>query len=489
MESKLYKYGFLFTDKDVENVPGYFTYKEILDKYKYFTKEDVNSISYEKDEHFILIHGDFLHIGFDDPMPEKYLIQKLLDDYINSYNNFLETIDFLAGRFVILVGNKKYVEIFPDATNSRSTYYIKNQISISSHAKLLDQVFSLGSSNVIPNFHNTLFNTPFKNVESVIPNFSVILPTNEINRFFPREKNKYTNMNEDTRFSLIEKIWKKQVEKVFVKSSNVILTITGGGDSRMSLALAREYLEDIMLVTYAYTDSQTIDETNITSQVLSQDNIIVKNIVKELGLNHKFLYFDRNSTKLSEDESETVKKNTIAIHSPFFIPMIKENFNVNNLIHIRANLLEIGQAYYFRNYKDSTVENLKKRFIYKNKSYINENNSEEVKQMFDDFLLRTNYDKNTFDYHLLDLIYWEVHMGRWHAEILNTHDYIIETVSPYNHRAMIELTLSFDYEKRKSRYFQFELINRNYPVLNFFGLNELSNLYEQIKNNTKNREG
>src|SRR5699024_9735723 len=111
-----------------------------------------------------------------------------------------------------------------------------------------------------------------------------------------------------------------------------------------------------------------------------------------------------------------------------------------------------------------------------------DDNREKVIMMFEDFISKTKYDNNTYDYHLLDLMYWEIHMGRWHAEIINTHDFIIETVSPFNHRALIDITLSFDYEKRKNRYFQYELINRNYPVLNFFGLNELKNLYEQTKN-------
>lgn len=115
----------------------------------------------------------------------------------------------------------------------------------------------------------------------------------------------------------------------------------------------------------------------------------------------------------------------------------------------------------------------------KNKQYIKDNiMRDRVSVMFNDFIHETDYGNSTFDYHLLDLMYWEIHMGRWHCEILNTHDYVVETVSPYNHRALIDITLSFEYIKRKNRYFQYELINRNFPVLNFFGMNEVENLYE-----------
>src|SRR5699024_5282378 len=92
---------------------------------------------------------------------------------------------------------------------------------------------------------------------------------------------------------------------------------------------------------------------------------------------------------------------------------------------------------------------------------------------------RLNYGVNIYDYHILDLYHWEVRMGRWHPEILNTHDIIFDTISPFNHRAMIEVSLSFSYEKRRDEYLFKELINRNYSILNFYGDNTLKNLYEQ----------
>src|SRR5699024_1104804 len=50
-----------------------------------------------------------------------------------------------------------------------------------------------------------------------------------------------------------------------------------------------------------------------------------------------------------------------------------------------------------------------------------------------------------------------------------------------NVRAIIDITLSFEFQKRKNNYVFSELINRNYPVLNFYGKNKLSNLYEDNK--------
>src|SRR5699024_3365657 len=101
---------------------------------------------------------------------------------------------------------------------------------------------------------------------------------------------KYTTLTEEEKFKLIERFWKEQLNITFKKSKNVILSLTGGGDSRTSLALIREHLDDVKLFTYAATDG--MDETNNSTKGLSVDNHIVKEMIKNLKLEHKFFYFD-----------------------------------------------------------------------------------------------------------------------------------------------------------------------------------------------------
>src|SRR5699024_12596062 len=89
------------------------------------------------------------------------------------------------------------------------------------------------------------------------------------------------------------------------------------------------------------------------------------------------------------------------------------------------------------------------------------------------------YCSDLYDYNLLDLAFWETRMGRWHAEIVNETDIAFQSFIPYNMRALIDISLSFPYEIRKSIQFFRNLINRNYPVLNFFCYNNFNILYEQ----------
>lgn len=91
------------------------------------------------------------------------------------------------------------------------------------------------------------------------------------------------------------------------------------------------------------------------------------------------------------------------------------------------------------------------------------------------------YDTDFYDFHKLDIYFWESRIGRWMPETLNETDIFFETLNIFNARSLIELSLSFNYYDRKSGFLFNELINRNLPILNFFGKNKEENLYEQMK--------
>jgi len=476
---KHYPYGYLFCENQKVNVPEYFSKINILENYSYYFDPHLDIKIIQENNRFIIIHGQVYHVGIDEELEINILKSKLFEYYFTDYQEFLDLLDFLAGRFVIIIGNSDEIRIFPDATHSRSTYFIKDTYSVSSHVNLLKDSFKLKKADIVKGMHNTLIQTPYENVYSILSNHSLTLKTNHFKRFFPRSNNGYTDLSEDRKFELIERFWQRQLDKIYEMTSNVFLTLTGGGDSRTSLALLKKQIKNTVLVTYAYTDG--FDDSTPTGSTLSVDNTIVKQIINEFKLNHKFLYFDQEDKELTPQENLAISKNSIARHSSFFVAFLRSNFDINNLTHIRANLLEIGQAYPYKNsYKENTLDSALEWFLKRHKAYLKTDaDYQEAKRMFNEYTNITNFGEGLYDYHILDIYYWEIQMGRWYPELLNTHDIVCNTITPYNHRALIDITLSFNYKKRKNRYFQYELINRNFPILNFFGLNNTKNIYEQ----------
>lgn len=478
---KPYPLGYVFSEFSVskEKLPNHYNYRLVANTFHYYYDPEVNPAIYEINDYFILIHGHYVHAAVDNSIENKDLPQILLEQYVHNYSNYLDLLDFIGGRFVILIGNSNTMEIFPDATNSRSTYFKTDSNICSSHAHLLGDIFDLEKIERKKYLNNNLLMSPFKTVQSVFPNYKLNLFSKEYERFFPRRDNIYKKMSEKEKFELIEIFWDKQLKYYFNHYNNFIFSLTGGGDSRFSFSLIQEYKDKVNFFTYASTDKE--DYSTEESSMLSIDYAIVKQLLDHYNIKHSFFYFDQLTNDLNDYEIEILSKNSINKHTQNMLPFIHHQYPYNNLMHIRANLLELGQARDYRNrYVESTKTIAKEKYMERTKKVLGTDfKAKEIENQYDLFVKKLNFGENIFDYHIMDINYWEVRMGRWHAEVINNHDILFDTISPYNHRALIDVTLAFPYKKRKSEYVFKEIINRNTPILNFFGDNNIKNIYEQ----------
>src|SRR5699024_9802757 len=142
----------------------------------------------------------------------------LLRNYNSNYTNFLNALDYIAGRYIIIIGNKENVDIYPDATITRTTYYSTEHNVIASHAALINDQFKYGLlKNIakIPEYTNSLLSKTYNNIKSKLPNYYLNFYKKKQYRFFPREKNKYKTLTEKQRFELFEKFWSKQAKYFF----------------------------------------------------------------------------------------------------------------------------------------------------------------------------------------------------------------------------------------------------------------------------------
>ncbi|MFC3900404.1 hypothetical protein [Aliicoccus persicus] len=478
MNLRLYPFGYILSDKKLDSLPPNYVNKEVIDEYYYYTDSGTQySISKNKDS-FLIIHGDYMHIGIYNNIPNNLIAETLLSLYLHNHEEFLNTLDYLAGRYSIIIKDSNKIKIYPDATNGRSNYYCMDQVLVSSHANLLGEILNYkipeGEVKIV---EKTFLNSPYDNVKSTIPNHYVELPSNNVTRFFPRRNNPYTQMSEEKRFALVEKFWKTQIEEYCQYYNKIVFSITGGLDSRFALALSKNYIDRFNFFTYAYNDK--IDNSTSESSKLSLDYTIVKNILNDIHLNHKFFFFHDDPLSLTDKESEIQQKNSIHRHLPILNKYVYNAFG-ENLLHLRSNTLEIGQARLHRKEKIiSSIPNAKESVMKMYKGDTIE--SKLLEKSYNDFVSNINYLSNIYDYHVLDLIHWELRVGRWISEVLNNHDSVFRTINPFSHRAMNNISLSFSYEQRRDCYLFKEIINRNFPILNFYGVNDYNNLYEQSK--------
>ncbi|MFC3900416.1 hypothetical protein [Aliicoccus persicus] len=478
MSIRLYPLGYILSDEIVKKLPSNYVSQELSHNYFYYIDKGTPYSIYESEDNFLIIHGEYMHIGINNNIPNHKLAEKLLFLYSNNFDEFLNLLDYIAGRFTIIVKEVSSIKIFPDATNARSNYYCTDRILVSSHAFLLADVLDYNiPKGKIKHEHKIFLNTLYDNVKSTISNHYTELMSNKVTRFFPRENNPFSNMDEERKFQLIEKFWKTQIDEFSKYDNKLIFSITGGLNSRFALSLSKEHINNLSFFTYALKEK--IDNSNNVSRLLSLDYAIVTDILKDIPLNHKFFYLHDNPKTLTDEESKILNKNTTHSHLPILNKYVEDAFG-DNSIHLRSNLLEIGQAHLYRRREvESSSKEAKDSVMrmYKRQT----TNTSFLEQLYDEFVSNTDYLSNTYDYHTVDLVYWELRMGRWLCEVYNNHDSILRTINPFNHRALICLSLAFPYEQRRDLYMFKEIINRNYPILNFYGFNNLKNLYEQSK--------
>lgn len=480
---KLYPYGFVFSSSRLRlpNIPKRYKSIEVVNCYKYYYDDSLDSNIYIIDSYFIIIHGHYAHVGLNNSIDNSTLLKYLLDLYVSNEEGFLNTLDFIGGRYVIIVGNQSEVRLYPDASGSRSVYYSINSNLVSSHLYLLADNCSVVSDELImkvPPLKYNLSLTPFSNLKSLLPNLYLDFLTKKTKRFFPRTENKYTQMSREERFLLVEHLWKQQLDAYSNKYSNLILSLTAGHDSRISLALARDYKDKIHFFTY--TPIIEGKPSSYYEKSLALDCHVVQIILEDIPLKHSFLSFEKGKDSLSNEENKVLGRNSLISHGRYLLKYYKDFFPQEDLIHIRANLLEIGRAYLQNTFKDSSLSTIKQLFLQRVKVNKDHTYYQEVVQLFDRKIHDFHYEE-VYGYHLLDLYPWENLHGRWFAEVLNETDVAFDTLLPFNMRAIIDISLSFSLEERKSSFMFDELINRNYPVLNFYGKNDKRNLYEQTK--------
>jgi len=437
-----------------------------------------------KNGRFIIIHGLTIHVGLEKSFNDEELPTYLLEQFYSDNDEFLNTLDFIGGRFAIIIGDESNISVFHDATAARSIYYSEKYPIVSSHAHLIkDNItverFEYGSKFRLLDF--TYDHSPFEGIKGLMPNFKLNFLVRSVERYFPRSENNYTQLSEEKRFEIAEFLWKSQIQHLIKQNKKFILSLTGGNDSRVSLAMMKGFLDDTKLFTYASSED-TAGVTNIYDKTYDIDRNIVGQMLDDLNLNHEFIYYKDDKISIPSDLENAMERNATARHGRFLIGHYLKSLSEENTLHIRANLLELGRAYLI----SPTTNQSKEAILASYLKYVQKKNKGKDLTEIEEHISKQNdkfHSDDFYDYHIMDISFWETRMGRWHAEILNETDIAYESFIPYNMRAIMEISLSFDYPARKSNYFFKGLINRNYPVLNFYGFNQERNLYELIQEN------
>lgn len=435
---------------------------------------------------WVLVHGLCLHAGPD--VLTGTVADHLLERWNRSDEEFHQALDELGGRHLILRGMAEQIEVYHDASGMRSVYSSQEAQIIGSHAHLINALHPHRARNDDEGARaltHSWDRTRYVGIEPLLPNHRLRVPSWEVERFFPRTRNVHADWDLDTKLEKFQQLWSAQMTRLTALRANLVMSITGGADSRTSLALTADQVKDIQFFTY--TAKRVPGSTRSESLALDRD--LVEQIKKLVPLNHRYFESEKRDLELIKTLEPLLDVNTTQQHSRWLVAFYADAFPDEGHTHIRGNGYEIGRAYWGVREDNDTLASLGNLYMQITKGDYGHVTPEDRRKYFDEGVRKWGYDGERHGYHVRDLAYWEIRSGRWLSEILNETDIAFETFIPINVRALLEITLSMSLPERQDSVIFSELINRSLPVLNFPGKNDVRNLYEQTRDERLHRLG
>lgn len=438
----------------------------------------------DDDGRWVLVHGLCLYAGED---PRTMLPgERLLEAWTDSQHRFLETLDVLGGRHVVLAGENEDVWLYQDALGMRSVYFSEGADLTASHLHLLNSLVEHQPRSDEDGAQNTAAawsRTPLLGVDAMLPNHRLLLGKWAVDRFFPREANSFTGLSVQERVELVRTMWGRQMSDLVQQDVRLVMSLTGGADSRTNLALCWQHRQQMEMFTYT---TKTAGKSKFLKSY-ARDKAIVDRLLDLVPeARHRYFYLEDRNAALNPELQEVVRSNTTVNHGAWLLPHYIREFDSPNYVHLRGFGYEVGRAYWAVTEDNNTVESLRRLFLQRMERVKSPEPEDQRVAYFDQGLGRWEYDGDLHDYHKRDLYYWEMRMGRWGSEVMNETDVAFQTCVGFNVRRMLELSLSFPVADRKSGFFFAELINAAHPVLNFLGKNDVRNLYEIMRDERRN---
>lgn len=383
------------------------------------------------------------------------VLNTILDRLAESDGAFFDYLDYLSGRFVLLVEQDDRAFALQDATGNRALCYDDEapDCRLASHPEILAAVGDYdrtdGAETIMdveaPWFPGAA--TPYSAVKLLTPNTLLTLPDAEVERFFPREPLPSRSLTDEL-VTEVADIFENSVELLH-RDADLSLSLSAGLDSRVSLAATRRVADDVYYNTWVTGEADEEVET-------------VLELCENLGIDCALTDL---STEPDEEFQDVFTQNTSGMSR------WNRARNAYNLYHrdtpgedaveIRSNVSEIARTFYRDRFTFLPDEVRAETFA---KLYAYEAQSDYVQEQYREFIETTDFSENAlYNYDIYDMFYWECRIGCWLALWLLETSIAQEEVSLFNNRHLLKKMLSVPYDRRRSNELFFRVIRELWP--------------------------
>ena len=460
----LFPRGYLLTDDprlDENAYPFYGCWKSVcVGKYRFFVHPKQRIfLAQEENTVFVLVGHAYDPVSEDGAWEEEQLLKTALTLYRRDEAEFTRYFNGWTGVFALFLIDENSLRAYNDAAGIYTLYYgcWEDHLYCASHTNLLGDVCGLEQDPYIQKLASYRFYhllgislpgdlSPYSRFRRLIPNHyasydGVWQPV----RFFPTREEGLADGAYDSLMEEAAGILSRSMEMIPKKWDTPAISLTGGCDSKTTLACANGNYGRYRYFSYRSSESEAVDAA------------AAEKICKALGLEHRVYTISNRDEDYpyTEQFRSLMEYNTGSIggHNPndvrkraFFRDV--EDFDVE----VKSWVSEIGRGYYHKRFakkhfpKKPTpryLTTLYKVFATDRKLV------RQTDRVFAEYLQKY-YDGGEFGIiDWKDLIFWEFRMSSWNGTVITGEHHISYDITiPYNNRRLLQLLLSTPMEKR-----------------------------------------
>lgn len=383
---------------------------------------------------------------------ENEILQYLAD--AKTDNDLFTALSELTGLFVVGKIEKEKLMLIGDPAGMQCVFYgyHNGSIFVSSHTRLLEDVCCVHFDPYVNRLVNYRFYplfgrqlpgdiTPYKEFKRLIPNHFVEISRDgatRIERFFPVEAyTEYSSEEIKKAENQIGNLLHNNMELIARKWVKPAISMTGGCDSKTTLACADGLYDRFSYFSYVSSDAESVDADAAHS------------ICGHLGLKHQIYQIPREDSAFSaiEEARRVLEINSGCIGKTNSNDVRKRAFFAecdDFDVEVKSWVSEIGRAYYSKRF-------LKERFPQKPtgkyltalyKVFFNDRKLvRQTNKIFDEYIEKYLSDE-IMNYPWQEIFFWEFRMSSWNGLVITgEHKYSFDITIPYNNRLIIDMLL------------------------------------------------
>lgn len=459
----LFSRGYFITEDasvDPENYPFYGLWKtERIKDFTAFIHKDQDYTCIEADGvHYLLIGHAYNPFNME-PAEENLLCQAA-EAFGKGEEALFACINEWTGIYCLYVFADRIIGV-QDCGGIKALYYGRpeGKTCFTSHPQLVADLYGLTVDSYVKKLVNNRFYnignrylpgdlSPFAELKRIGAN--VYLNYSEtgefsVHRFYPTKALEMCKTEEEYEAGIRQayEILHKNIELITKKWGNPAISLSGGTDSKTTLACANGFYDKFKYFSFQSKDTEIVDSK------------AAHEICGKIGLQHDIhLIPDNNSDVEDFDELKKIIVHTYGYVRGLCDREIRKHICMYRWDYfeteVKSWISEVVRVFFERKYRINFPKRLSPRYfsIFQTRFFGSPLLLRKTDKIYEAYMKKFDLEEAKFNFEHTDLYYWEVRMSSWGMMVTQSLDLCHRITFPFNNRKLVELMLTLPREKR-----------------------------------------